>query len=388
MRVHAARLAAIILMLGGATLHAQDQPAQSHEPTDQQGVARVSFIHGDVSSQRGDNGEWVAMTLNTPIVTGDRVSTGQNSRAELQLDWANILRMSANATVNVTTLDRSNIHIQVGQGLTTYSVLKGGQTNSEIDTPNAAVRPLAEGEYRILVDSNAETQLTVRNGSADVSTPEGSTRVERGQVITIQGTDSPQYRTDPASGRDDWDSWNDDRNKLITTAESWRHTDRYYVGSHDLDSRIMARYGFRASMQAGRHIATAVGSGSLTTAGLGSPMNRGAGHRIITGGGSFTAAVGPGGRGRSRPTQAIIRSGRRRMCLSSASEEAALASGSDSAIGAALAGYRAGRGIGITLGTGVGAVATARSTPETSATTNSMRDSNRSVEAERVHFQT
>jgi hypothetical protein len=236
MRKHAASLAAIILILGVATLRAQDQPAQSHEPVDQQGVARASFIHGDVSSQRGDNGEWVAMTLNTPIVAGDRVSTGQNSRAELQLDWANILRMSANATANFTTLDRSNIRIQIGQGLTTYSVLKGGQTNSEIDTPNAAVRPLGEGEYRILVNSNAETQLTVRNGSAEVSTPEGSTRVERGQLITIQGTDSPQYRTDPAPGRDDWDSWNDDRNRLITSAESWRHTDRYYVGSHDLDS--------------------------------------------------------------------------------------------------------------------------------------------------------
>src|SRR5580704_15331389 len=150
----------------------------------------------------------------------------------------------------------------------------------------------------------------------------------------------------------------------------------------------MARYGFRGSTQAGHRTATAAGSGSLTTAGLGSPMNRGAGRHIITGGGSFTAAVGPGGRGRSRSTQAIIRSGRQPMCPSLASEAAALASGSDSAIGAALAGYHAGRGIGITLGTGDGAVATARSTPETFATKNSMRDSNRSVEAERIHFQT
>src|SRR3984893_13487745 len=236
MKKYPASLAAIILMLGVATVRAQDQPDQSHEPTDQQGVARVSFIHGDVSSQRGDNGELVATTLNTPIVAGDRVSTGQNSRAELQLDWANILRMSANATANVTSLDRSNIRIQVGQGLVTYSVLKGGQTNSEIDTPNAAVRPLGEGDYRILVDSNAETRVIVRNGSADVSTPEGSTRVERDQVITIQGTDNPQYRTDSAPVRDDWDSWNSDRNRLITNAESWRHTDRYYVGSHDVDS--------------------------------------------------------------------------------------------------------------------------------------------------------
>src|SRR6202790_3446256 len=247
MKRHLASLAATILMLGTVAVRAQDQPApqapparqaeaQSQTPADQPGVARLSFIHGNVSSQRGDNGEWVATTLNTPIVAGDRVSTGQSSRAELQLDWANILRMSENATANVVTLERNNLRVQVGQGLVTYSVLRGGQANSEIDTPNAAVRPLGEGQYRIQVNSNDETQVIVRNGSADVSTPQGSTHVERGQSIIVAGTDNPQYRSDSAPGNDDWDSWNDDRNRLVANAESWRHTDRYYVGSHDLDA--------------------------------------------------------------------------------------------------------------------------------------------------------
>jgi hypothetical protein len=244
MKRHLASLAATILMLGTGAVRAQEQPApparqaeaQSQAPADQPGVARLSFIHGNVSSQRGDNGEWVAATLNTPIVAGDRVSTGQSSRAELQLDWANILRLSENATANVVNLERNNIRVQVGQGLVTYSVLRGGQANSEIDTPNAAVRPLGEGEYRIQVNSNDETQVIVRNGSADVSTPQGSTHVERGQLIIVAGTDNPQYRTESAPGNDEWDSWNDDRNRLVANAESWRHTDRYYVGSHDLDA--------------------------------------------------------------------------------------------------------------------------------------------------------
>ena len=33
--------------------------------------------------------------------------------------------MSNNATVKVVTLDHNNLQIQVGQGLVTYSVLKG-----------------------------------------------------------------------------------------------------------------------------------------------------------------------------------------------------------------------------------------------------------------------
>ena len=207
--------------------------AQDNTPAP--GVARVSYLKGDVSTQRGDNGDWVALTQNSPVSQGDKIATGQNSRAELQLDYANILRMSNSATANITNLSRGSIQVQVGQGLVTYSVLRGSEAGAEIDTPNAAIRPSGQGDYRILVNSDSETQVIIRRGSADISTPDGSTHVEQGQMITVEGTDSPQYKTESASARDDWDSWNDDRDRHIAGASSWGHTNRYYTGSEDLD---------------------------------------------------------------------------------------------------------------------------------------------------------
>ncbi|MFZ0410177.1 MAG: DUF6600 domain-containing protein, partial [Candidatus Acidiferrales bacterium] len=202
----------------------------------QPGVARVSMIHGDVSTQRGDNGDWVAVTLNTPISNGDRVSTGNGSRAELQLDATNILRLSDNASAKVASLYRNQIQLQVGQGLVTYNVLNGSEASSEIDTPNVAVHPAGAGEYRIQVNSSSETVITIRRGAADVTTPQGSTRVVEGQSITVQGADSPQYQVHNAPARDEWDNWNSDRNKIISNSPSWKHTDRYYTGSEDLDA--------------------------------------------------------------------------------------------------------------------------------------------------------
>src|SRR5579863_629425 len=131
----------------------QDNTSSDAQP----GMARVSYIHGDVSSQRGDNAEWVAVTLNAPIAPGDRVATGQDARAELQLDSADILRMSGGATANITNLSRSGVQVQVGQGLVTYTVLNGSEANAEIDTPNASVHPQGPGEYRISVNSDSET---------------------------------------------------------------------------------------------------------------------------------------------------------------------------------------------------------------------------------------
>lgn len=248
-------MAAVALLIAGAAApraRAQEQTQQASPPqqqadTQQQqdsqtpdqggpGVARVSFIHGDVTSQRGDSGDHVAVTLNTPVVAGDTVSTGDKSRAEVQFDYANILRMADNVSAKIAALDRTHIQVQVAQGLVTYSVLKGSEADAEIDTPNVAVYPQGEGEYRILVNSAGETQVVVRKGAADVSTQQGSTKVESGQLITIEGTDNPQYKIADAPGRDDWDKWSNDRDHMISSAESWRHVNHDYVGAGDLDS--------------------------------------------------------------------------------------------------------------------------------------------------------
>jgi len=211
----------------------QQAPASADPNTP--GMARVSFVHGSVSTQRGDNAEWVPAIVNTPVAVGDRISTGPDGRAEIQLDFADVLRMSSSATAKIAQLNRNTVQVQVGQGLVTYTVMKDGQAAPEIDTPNAALHPSGPGEYRILVNSDAETEITVRSGSAQVSTPQGSTDVNSGQMITVAGTDNPQYKISTAPASDEWDSWNNQRNQKIEDAQSWHDTDPYYTGSGDLD---------------------------------------------------------------------------------------------------------------------------------------------------------
>src|ERR1700716_657605 len=162
------------------------------------GVARTSLIQGDVSVQRGDTGDWAAAALNQPVVGGDKISTGDGSRAELQLDHSNILRLGSNAKAKIATLERTQIErteiegaqiqVQVAQGLAYYTVFKDSEAEVEIDTPNAAIRPTSkEGIYRIEVNG-FETQVIVRAGAAVIATPQGSTHVEAGQAATVRGT--------------------------------------------------------------------------------------------------------------------------------------------------------------------------------------------------------
>ncbi len=203
-----------------------------------QGVARVSLIHGNVSTQRGDSGDWSAAALNQPVMGGDKISTGEGARTELQLDFANVLRLGSNSKANIATLTQKNIQIQLSEGLATYSVSKDSEAEPEIDTPNVSVHPAHhDGVFRVEVRPDGDTIVIVRQGEAQIATPQGSTVVRSGEMATIRGNaDSAQYRISSAPDRDDWDRWNSDRDHIIRDASSWRHTNRYYTGAQDLDA--------------------------------------------------------------------------------------------------------------------------------------------------------
>jgi hypothetical protein len=206
-------------------------------PEEKNGVARISLIHGDVSTQRGDSKDWSAAALNAPVVAGDRISTGDKARTELELDYANTLRLAEHTQANITQLTRSQVQIQLGHGMANYTVYKGSDADAEIDTPNVAVRTeRRESSFRILVTADDHTEVLVRRGEVEITTPQGGTRVGAGQYITIQGTGSEaQYKIGEAPARDDWDQWNTDRDNMIRNSEARRHTNDYYVGTENLD---------------------------------------------------------------------------------------------------------------------------------------------------------
>src|SRR5262245_26944371 len=129
-----AGLAVLILALSAAV-------AASAQVDLSEGVGRISLIHGSVSTQRGDSGDWAAAALNQPIVTGDKISTSESSRTEVQLDHANILRLDGNSQATIANLAGKQIQVQLGAGLADYTLFKGNEAEVEIDTDNVAVHP-------------------------------------------------------------------------------------------------------------------------------------------------------------------------------------------------------------------------------------------------------
>src|SRR5258706_4140800 len=203
-----------------------------------QGVGRISMIHGEVSTQRGDSGDWSAAVLNQPVVNGDKVSTGAGGRAEVQLDFANILRLGSNAQATIASFTHKYLQIQLGQGLADYSVFNESEVEPEIDTPNVAVHPAHKDVVlRIEVRPDGDSIVIVRKGEVQISTPQGIAEVKQGEMATVRGSGADaKYKVSAAPERDDWDRWNSDRDRMIHNSEAWHHTNKYYVGSEDLDA--------------------------------------------------------------------------------------------------------------------------------------------------------
>ncbi len=222
-------LAATILMAGFGWTQDSDEPGR--------GVARISLINGDVSVRRGDSGDWVAAAVNAPLVVEDAVFTGANSRAEVQFDWANMVRLAENSEVRLAQLENNRYIIQVARGTITFLVLRDSQADVEISTPSVSVRPRERGAYRITVGLNGESEITVRSGEAEIFTPKGVERLRAGRTMLARGSASdPEFQIVAANARDSWDRWNDERDRYFERSTGYRYAHSSVYGLEDLDS--------------------------------------------------------------------------------------------------------------------------------------------------------
>ena len=200
------------------------------------GVARVSLLNGDVSVRRGDSGDWVAAALNAPLVVEDVLMTGANSRAEVQFDWANIIRLAPDTELRLAELENQRYNVQVARGLVTFRVERDSEADVEISTPSVSVRPVKKGSYRIYVRDDGESEITVRSGEAEIFTPSGSERLKSGRTMLARGTASdPEFRVVSAAREDNWDRWNEDRDDYYSRTNAYRYVHRSVYGVEDLD---------------------------------------------------------------------------------------------------------------------------------------------------------
>lgn len=230
-------LAPFAFLLVSSVLSAQDAPPPQDPGAPERGVARISIVNGEVSVRRGDSGEWVAAVVNAPMMVEDRLSTGAKSRAEVQFDSANLIRVGANAEIRLAELGSNHYHLQIAHGTVTFRVLRESQAHVEVDTPTVSVRPAHVGVYRIYVQGDGQTEITSRLGAVEVTTPKGSEQLQAGQTMLARGNPAdPEFQIVTAIAQDEWDRWNEQRDREMLNSSSYNNVPQDMYGAEDLDN--------------------------------------------------------------------------------------------------------------------------------------------------------
>jgi len=215
-----------------ATFSLQPAVADSQDP----GVLRISTLDGTAAIKHGDSGDTVDAAVNAPLMVGDYLSTDANSRAEVQFDYGDFLRAGSGVQLRVSQLDANNEIVQLAAGTVVLSVLRDKGTYPEIDTPSIGIRPSEAGRYRITVNNDGNTEVTVRSGRADILLAQGTQQLSPGSTLLASGSASdPQVSTTDFVAQDSFDSWNAQRDTMFRREMSQRYGETF-VGASDLDS--------------------------------------------------------------------------------------------------------------------------------------------------------
>jgi hypothetical protein len=212
-------------------------PGEDQAADEQRGAARLSIVQGDVNVKRGDSGDLVAAAVNAPLLAQDHVQTSAGSRAEIQLDYANMIRLAPNTDVGFADLEYHRYQVQLAAGSIIYRVLRPSDAQAEVDTPSIALRPTQQGDYRISVLDDGSTQISVRSGEVEVYSPRGTQRIAAGQTMLVRGDSSdPEFQMTGQLERDQFDDWSANRDRQLLASQSYQHVSPDIYGADDLDS--------------------------------------------------------------------------------------------------------------------------------------------------------
>src|SRR5262245_44481886 len=199
-------------------------PAAGQDRTVADAPAHVTYVEGSATLER--DGQVDAVTVNMPIVAGDRLVTS-SGRIEILFPDLSVLDVDLESTVDVL----SPTLIGIPDGRSMLTVAGAGDPSRAIrygvDTPAASVETDGPGEYRItvVIDPRDETQLSVLRGFAHFTNEHGSSTLRAGELSVASDDGAPMRSQEfNTTQYDPFDRWiAERRNARAVLAPSQRY---------------------------------------------------------------------------------------------------------------------------------------------------------------------
>jgi hypothetical protein len=242
------RLSAWLLGLAILALGAQAPVLRADDASAQPARAvRLSSVDGGVQLSTGNQVLADGAVANTPLFEGTRVVTADDGRAEIQFEDGSVARLSPNSSLTLTVLrgagPKSQAEITLDGGLGYFELQNGPQSGAmSVKFGDSVATVSGFTVLRINLD-NPPGELAVFSGNAHLER-DGALAVDLhgGESVALSANDASRYTLNESIDPDSWDSWNSDRDQVLTSESAVRTgaADNYAQSSNpawsDLDA--------------------------------------------------------------------------------------------------------------------------------------------------------
>ena len=233
MRAKLLLLLLVCLAVAPPSVHAAEAPAAR--------LLRVSLLEGDVTYQRTDLDRWVDLSVNTPILEGDKIWVGRGGRAEVEFENGGFVRLSENTIMEFSRLadtsSRDGVEVGLVQGLASFDVR--AEPAFTIQTPLFSSRLNDAASFRIDVETDGSGRLVVFAGKLEVSGPATRLFVRNGEVVRFLSQDPERYYLETNYVKDEWDRWIEERQDYLAKITQ----ERFHYGDSGWTTADLYNYG-------------------------------------------------------------------------------------------------------------------------------------------------
>ena len=206
-----------------------------------EGYTFLSYVGSDVSLVSKSLDEETAR-VNTPVLSGDRLSTGNASRAEVILASGNVVRVDGRSELRFDRMartyesedERDLLYLERGALFVDVRDAQARDRAFRVDTDDATVVVPGGGAFRVDAGRRG-TEVYAVSGEIEVSGRGGSARLRAGQLASIRGDEEIEVE-DSDLPRDRFTRFVEDRRGRLESSQPTSYVPAEYEVESDAAS--------------------------------------------------------------------------------------------------------------------------------------------------------
>ena len=184
-------------------------------------IVRLSSVEGQVQMDRGIGGGPERAILNSPIVEGTRLVTGNDGLAEVEFENQSALRITDNSEVKFSQLLMNDAGAKINQ----FEVIKG-TVYLDAASKGDDVYRVKVGDTTLVAHRDTLMRISATPGETKVAVLKGNVELEGGaqpislkkkETLTVDANNAAKYTVTNGTDTIRYDAWNKEREDYTRT---------------------------------------------------------------------------------------------------------------------------------------------------------------------------